>query len=230
MQRGLPAQNAFLKGARQPGLGREFEIEGQVQLVGAVAAITRGQTGSLAHHFAHRHPLGVTVEEAPQVAKHPPQLRLVQVVEVPLPLIAAQPESRGVLAELRLFEIGVDHVQPEAIYPALKPELHHLEHPRAHFGVAPVQVGLFLEEEMVVVLPDLGHPLPRRAAEGRLPVVRWAAVDRVVPHIPVVPRVFAAAARGLEPGVPVRRVVEHEVEDHADAARVRAVEESPEVV
>ena len=81
------------------------------------------------------------------------------------------------VAQRRLLEEAVGHVDPEAVDAAVEPEAQHVLEHRRDLGVAPVEVGLAGVEEVEVPLAvlDLG---PRGAAEDGLPVVGGRAVRR----------------------------------------------------
>jgi hypothetical protein len=66
-------------------------------------------------------------------------------------------------------------VDAEAIHSAPHPEAQDIVHCLAERGVPPVDVGLLLEERVVVVLARRGIELPRAAAEIAEPVIRGAA-------------------------------------------------------
>ena len=53
------------------------------------------------------------------------------------------------------------HVDAEAVDAAVEPEAQHVEHGRAHRGIAPVQVGLLRQEGVVVVLAGALVPASR---------------------------------------------------------------------
>ena len=97
-------------------------------------------------------------------------------------------------------------------------------------GVLPVEIRLVRVEAMPVVRLRDRVPAP----VGRLEVLEDDAgvlvlVDGVAPHVPVAVRMTGGGpARALEPGVLVGRVVEHELGDHAQAARLRLLHEQLE--
>ena len=122
----------------------------------------------------------------------------------------------GVVAQLAVLDDRVAHVDPEARDAALVPEAQDRVEGVAHLVVPPVQVGLRGQELVEVVLTCRFVQRPGRAAEVGLPVVgRSAARRRVGPDVVVAVRRVTAAQRIDEPGVPVRRVVRDEVEQHA---------------
>ena len=104
-----------------------------------------------------------------------------------------------------------------------------IEHRRAHRRLAPVEVRLRLQERVQIVLRGLGVPLPDAAAENADPVVgRRAVGPGVAPEVPVAARVAAARARLAKPRMLRRRMVADPIEDHAQVALVRFLEQSIE--
>ncbi len=125
----------------------------------------------------------------------------------------------GIVAQLGVLVQGVHGVEAKARDPALVPVAVDVEHRVLDFRVAPVQVGLFGIEVVVVPLARGGIELPGGAPESRDPVVRRPAVGlAVAPHVPVTLLRGARALRVEKPLVLVGGVVHHEVEDDPDAA------------
>ncbi len=118
----------------------------------------------------------------------------------------------------------IDHVHAEPVDSAVQPPVHHRVDRRPDVRVLPVEVGLLAREQVQVVLVGGGVELPGRPGEPRAPVVGLGA-----PPVPVALRVGATRARGGEPGVLVGGVVDHEVEDQLDPARVGAGQQRVEV-
>ena len=106
-----------------------------------------------------------------------------------------------------------DDIHAETVDALLAPPGHHVEDGIAHLRVLPVEVRLLLGEAVQVVLVRRRIVLPGRAAEVRLPVVRFLAVSSVLPDVEVAVRVRAGLATLDEPGVLVRRVVDDEVHE-----------------
>ena len=81
------------------------------------------------------------------------------------------------------------------------------------------------------------EPVPVVGLRDRIPrPVRQLGIDEddadaaiaivgVAPHVPVAARIVRGAARFLEPGVLIRRVVQDQLDDDAQPAGVRLVEE-----
>jgi hypothetical protein len=115
-----------------------------------------------------------------------------------------------------------DHVDTKAVDPLAQPEAKYLAHCFDDVGIAPVQVGLRVQEGVVVILPRRGIELPGAAAEFRQPVAGWPAIGgRIAPDVPVTLRIILRPAAFDKPCMLVRRVVRDEIEDHLDPARMR---------
>ena len=102
-----------------------------------------------------------------------------------------------------------------------------------HLGVLPVEVRLLHCEDVQIPLA-VGHALPGRPPEQRLPVVRWQFAVFAAPFAEDVAVAFRRAGfRGqcrLEPFVHVRGVVRHDVDDDLHAMRVERRHEFVEIL
>ncbi len=126
-------------------------------------------------------------------------------------------EFGRVIAEGSVFEISIENIQPEPIHALAKPEAEDIQHRLADLRVAPVQVGLFLIEHVVIVLAQLGGIFPGGAAEDGSPVVwRFAIRFWIEPKVPVMIGVFFGFLGGDEPVVLVRGMVENQVHNDVD--------------
>jgi len=120
-----------------------------------------------------------------------------------------------------LDQVG-NGIQPEAVDAHVEPEPHRLEDGFQHHRVVEVQIRLVAEEAMPEVL--LGNRVP--SPVGGLGVREndpRALVDLVgvAPHVEVAfRRTGRRQARGLEPRVLVRRVIDDQLRDDAQAAYV----------
>ena len=134
---------------------------------------------------------------------------------------------------------AVGHVHAETVGAHVEPEAHHVEHrvagaqcfiaecrglpAFARMGKAVVERRLEREE-----VHDVGAVAGFGAADERQPV---APFDPVVgPDVAVVVQIRRIRGTLVEPGVLVRRMARHEVEQHVHAARVRRFEQRGEVV
>ncbi len=135
--------------------------------------------------------------------------------------------ARGALA---LDEIG-HGVDAKAVDAEIEPELHHLPDLFAHGGVVVVEIRLMAEEPVPVV--GLRHRIPRPVRELGVDeddADAAVAIVGVAPHVPVAARIVGGAARLLKPRVLIRRVIEDQLDDHAQPEGVRVLEELGEVL
>ena len=119
-------------------------------------------------------------------------------------------------------------VDAETGHTPVEPEAQDCIECVAHVLVPPVEVGLRGEELVQVVLAARLVEGPRRLArvERHRPVVRVTAVGfRVGPDVPIAMLGLARRLGVDEPGMTVTRVIRNEIEDHADAALRRLVDQ-----
>ena len=129
-----------------------------------------------------------------------------------------------------LEEVG-DGVQAEPVEAHLQPEVHRLQHGFEDLGVVEVQVRLVVEEPVPEVLAAHRVPRPvRRLGVDEDDPRLFVELVGVGPHVEVAVRPVGVGAGRLEPRVLVTGVVHDEVDDHADTAFVRLVEEVVEVL
>src|SRR5690606_22972300 len=94
-----------------------------------------------------------------------------------------------IVVEGRVLADAMHRVDAESVHAAVEPEIEYAVHRTDHFGMTPVQVRLFRQKKMQVVLPGALVQRPRTArAEGGDPVV-----GAVAPDVPVA---FGVVARG----------------------------------
>ena len=123
-------------------------------------------------------------------------------------------------------------VEPERVHAQLRPEAQRVEHLPEHLRVLEVEVRLVAEEPVPVVLLRLRIPGPVRLLgvgedDAGVPVL----LVGVAPDVErALRRAGRRAARALEPGVLVGGVVHHELDEHADPARVRRRDQLAEVL
>ena len=219
--------------ARTPGLcvpagvQRARQVEGQVESVGP---------GVIRHRMRRDQENLADQERVPRARVHEPS-QLAQdgagrgmVVQRAM---RDDGEVLGVVGERGVLAEAVRDVHAEAVDAAVEPEAQHVVHGAPHLGVRPVEVGLLRQETVQVGLAGRGVERPRGPGreERRGPVVRWRAVGlRVAPHVPVALRRGARRARLEEPGMAVRGVVRHPVQQHAEPVRMRRGDHAIEVV
>ncbi len=129
-----------------------------------------------------------------------------------------------------LVEVG-HGVEPEAVETHVEPEVDRLEHRLVDGGIVEVQVRLVGEEAVPEVLLPHGVPRPvgRLGVDEDDPSVLVELVG-VGPDVEVAVGSLGVLPAGLEPRVLVTGVVHDEVDDHADVALVRLVEQVVEVL
>src|SRR5688500_16460593 len=123
-----------------------------------------------------------------------------------------------------------EYVHPKAVDAALQPEAQNVQHLLDDFGIAPVEVGLFAKEGMVVVLLRMRVVFPSGSTKAREPVVRRpAAHARIVPDIPVAFGVVARRPRFNKPRMLVGTVIGDKIQDDFEVARMRLSDQSIEI-
>ena len=145
---------------------------------------------------------------------------------------AAQPVVR-VSVDLLGDPVELEHerhcVHAKAGHPHLEPEADDLRDLVAHLRVRDIEVRLEAVEAVQVVLAGGLVLLPvARLLVGKRDPLRLVG-GLVAPDVPGALGRVAIAARLLEPRVLVRRVVDHEVHDHLDAAVVGGAHEIDEL-
>jgi len=194
--------NARAKRARLPRREQKAEIERLLQFIGAKVV---GERAVIARpHFANHHARRIAVEHAPKAANDVVDLGLVGAE----PLLVCEPfELRelpivwnfGIVAKLGFLDHLRDHIHAKSIDAAVEPEANHVVHRLDDLGIAEVEVGLLAQERMQIPLAARRVELPRRAAEGALPVVRRATISPAPPEVPIALRIGARGPRLEEP-------------------------------
>ena len=131
---------------------------------------------------------------------------------------------------LALDEIG-HGVDAEPVDAEIEPELHDLPDLLADGRVVVVQVRLVAEEPVPVV--GLGDRVPgpvRELGVDEDDADAAVAIVGVAPHVPVAAGIVRRAARLDEPGVLIGGVIQDELDDDAQPARVRLLQERLEVL
>ncbi len=180
----------------------------------------------------------VLVADGTPPAEHVVALGLEHIVEVvegqPLfvPVGSRVPRSDlGVGAQQVVLDQSTGHVDSEATDPAVQPEAQDPVELLDHGRVAPVEVGLFRQEQVHVVLAGGLVEGPGRAAEVADPVVGRAAVGaRSGPDV-VVAVVAVGTGEGVaEPGVGVAGMIGHQVDEDPQAPLAGGGDQGVEVV
>jgi hypothetical protein len=204
----------------------QLEVEGQMHL-GRSQSVIVHQLFDRQVYLADQHAIaGIGIGDSAHFLRDIMHLRLIRGMHLKNAVHLAHRWQIGqvgriVREALRLHHVP-QHVNPEAIDTAIEPEAQHVHHRRAHRRVAPVEIGLFLEEGVVIILPGRRVPGPGRSAEIADPVIGRAAVRRgVMPQIPVTLRIIPRRAALDEPAMPVGRMVGHEIEQQLEPACMR---------
>ena len=133
-------------------------------------------------------------------------------------------------AQSVVFDQGASHVDPEAVDPSFQPETEDPVEFVDHRWVAPVEVGLFGEEQVHVVLARSLVQSPGWATEIGDPVVRRAAVGvRIGPHVVVAVIAVRASEGILKPGVRITGVVGYQVHQNPQSSPVGVDDQVVEV-
>jgi hypothetical protein len=209
----LDDRQAILLPERHVHARHERKVEGHVALV--VVAEVRTHVGRPLIRLGEEDPVvELRVERGAHLLQH--DVRLGEV-------LAVRPRA--------LDEVG-NRVEPQTVDAEPQPETHHIGDRLEHAGIVEVQVGLVAEEAMPVELLRFRIPAPVRLLGVGEDDARVAVELRVVrPDVEVAfGRSLLRAARTLEPGVLVRRVVDDQLRDDSDPELVRAIEEALEVV
>ena len=83
---------------------------------------------------------------------------------------------------------------------------------------------------MKVILSPLGNPFPCAAAEGSSPVIRFMAIDRILPDVVIAILSRSGFPRLEEPLVEMRCMVDDKVHDHSNPTLMAAIAESNEIL
>src|SRR2546425_911013 len=127
-----------------------------------------------------------------------------------------------IIAQRWVFENVMSTIDAEPIDTTIKPEAHHSEHGLFESRVTPIHIGLCLMKGMEVVLPCVRIPLPGRTSPVTEPVVGGRAILlRISPDIPIALRMLTVGAGGEKPGMLIRGMIGHKIENHAQMAALR---------
>ncbi len=138
--------------------------------------------------------------------------------------------NHRIVLEPQRMKVKVHRVEPEAVDPTLQPEAHVVELSFLHVRTVEVEVRLRGEKIVHVVLHAPAVPGPRATAEDRKPVVGRGAIGLGVrPHEPVGLVVGAIDPALRKPGMPIRTVRDHLVDDHLEFQRVGLIDQPVEI-
>jgi len=85
---------------------------------------------------------------------------LVPIMNVVLSCVPAKPKPKRVIGPPHVFAQPIDRIQPKPIDPAIKPKFDDVPHGRTHGDILPIEIRLFLQEGMEIVLPASSIPTP----------------------------------------------------------------------
>ena len=161
---------------RQPPRLHQADVEDQVQLV-AARPVVRDLI-----RLADEHPIAIGVDHGTQLAHQVMDLGLIELAVEhprkagrdlgllglrrrgdPRPTQLRQGAWLRVVGQRRVLEGGVRRIQSEAIDPEIEPEAHDVGDGVPHGRMPIVQVGLFAQEAVVVVLLRRRVELPGRS-------------------------------------------------------------------
>ena len=188
-----------------PGNAHQREIAGHVDFIQVSPVITGPfapvEDVNLTDREA-RASAAIFVQQSAQLAIDGMYIGVTAVVDVQLRIVCVHrfvTDRRvvaigRVISQHRVFHEAVRGIHPESVHPALQPETHNGEHGLFHCRVSPVQVGLFLQIGVQIILAGVRVPFPGRPAKDTQPVIWRASVRTSI--APGVPIAFRVAARG----------------------------------
>ena len=166
------------------------------------------------------------------LARHLPELLQI-LVQVGAVLVKGQSVDRGhkgpAVRHIRVLGDEVDDVLPESVHAHIQPEAHDALDLFADFGVVHVQVRLFFGKNVKIVLFSLLVVLPGDPLKLAVPVVGrkllLAFKAGLAPDVIVAVGVVLASLAALyEPGMLVRGVIDHQIQQHFEPQLMRAVQ------
>src|SRR5689334_22209406 len=108
--------------------------------------------------------------------------------------------------------------------------MQNIVHRGPHVWTTPIEVRLFLEEGMIIILGSDGVVFPCAAAEIAQPVVRRPTIrSRIVPEVPVTAGIVARRTALDEPRMLLGSMVRYEVQDHLETPRMSLSQQTIEV-
>ena len=191
--------------------------------------------------FAHRGTAGIFVHHGAQALEEIEVFGARLVEQMLLEIIGVHRRGGGGVEILGLdhrigfqpqrAEIEIDRIEPEAVDAPLQPEAHIGQQSILHVGIVEVEVGLGDEEIVQVILHAPAVPLPGGATEDGKPVVGRGAVGLGIgPDIPVGARIGAALPAFGEPGVLIRGMGDHLVDDDLEPEGMGLLHQAVEIL
>ena len=173
--------------------------------------------------FTDQHPIGIVLSDLPHLGDDLSDLRLVGGIDLQKAIDVRLTRSKGwidrVIPKGCVLHQVPQHIDAKPVDTEIEPEAHHRIHGGAHIGIAPIEIGLFRQKGMVIVLFGRWVPCPGAAAKIAHPIVRrsagWSAIS---PDVPVALEAGARAAAVYEPGMVIGGVIGHKIHNDLEPA------------
>ena len=123
--------------------------------------------------------------------------------------IAVQP--RRSVRIRRILGYQADNIHAEPVHTLVQPPVHHPVYFPAHRLIFPVQIRLLHRKKMKIIFPAFFILFPGGATEAGTPVIRRAALHRILPDIIIPVRILFSLSALHEPGMLIRGMVHHQI-------------------
>src|SRR3954454_8303323 len=178
-----------LERKRVPRRIEQHKIQRQVE-ARLIVAIEVTDAVSLALDFAGEHAILELVDTLPHIFRIAHAFGTIVREDALEPLrwrgILVSLRVRGVIAQRFVLSQDCAGIDAKAIDTSPHPESQHISHRGPDGRIPPVEIGLFDEERVIVILFSRLTPLPGTASESAKPIVGGATVrGGVGPYIPV---------------------------------------------
>jgi len=230
----------FLQRVPDERTGQRGRIE-EVEAIGGVEAMVALREGLhfpvivRAADLCNGEAVGIGVEHGADLFQKQGKVRVALAIQFELEIEwpGAQAAIVGgwrIVAQFRIVHRMVDRVDAKAVDAPVQPEADDVEDRGLHVRVMQVQLRLFAQEAVHIILAAPRIPCPGRASEHRLPVIGRRSVRLGIrPDIPVGPGIVAAGPAFDEPAMLVRRMRPYLIDDHAQAKRMGAGDQRVEI-
>ena len=129
-----------------------------------------------------------------------------------------------------IFKYGTDRIQPKTIHPQIQPKPDCVEHGFLDLWIIPIKIWLFFKEKMVVIFVSFLIYFPGTAAKGGIPVGGRTTIFPLFPDIPIPLGVIQARPRLDKPGMFIRRMVQHQVQDEIHSTLMKSIQKTFELL
>ena len=175
---------------------KEVEAVRAVQPCIALRELPHLLQGMLAADFGQGEALAVAVGDPPKPFQelHDVRMRLVvdMLLEVERPRALPAARRGRIVPKIRVVHREVDRVDAKPVDAPVQPEPSSAEQSVLHIAIVQIEVGLFFEEIVQVILAPPRVPGPGRSAEYGLPIIGRRPVRLCVgPDVPVGSRIIA---------------------------------------